>query len=221
MHKSQAVKTNGTKLGKVLIKSIKEAKEGKSTVVYDGKWHVGEKEFDNPKDYIAYIRKQEKEKLNRMSPKKRKELKEKEKKKLARMKAQDKKREEKWAKQRAKRGFSDNWCWSIDYTLLKLIPDMVEQMGKNKNGWQPLLGYKMVNKKLVKTKEQITYKQEQEVLAYLVKGFRKLYSYLNMDDLDYKKHYTARDYRERDKKISKLHEEIFTLFKDIFYKLWD
>ena len=80
MHISQAVKMKGTKLGKALVKSIKEAKEGKATVVYDGKWHVGEKEFDNPKDYIAYIRKQEKEKLNRMSPKKRKELKEKEKK---------------------------------------------------------------------------------------------------------------------------------------------
>lgn len=234
-----------SKLGKQLIKGLKEVKEGKTSLLYDGKWHSDGLEFDTFDEYSDYNRKKEKERLKKMSPEKRKALKEKEKKELAKRKAEDKKREEKWAKQRAKRGFSDDWCWSIDFTLLKLIPDMLEHMTKNMHGWQPYLGYKYDKKlkkvvklkpvktidkysgKTVKRVPEITFKEEQEVLKYLIKGFRQLYTYLDREDMDYKKleKLNKKEYHkfyiERQKKIDELHKEIFGIFSEIFYHLWD
>ena len=236
MHKSQVIKTKGTKLEKKLEKSLKEAKEGKTNLLYDGKWHDGDMEFDDLEEMMENWRKKEKEKFKKMSPEERKTFKEKKKKKLDKMKAENKKNEEKWAKQRAKRGFSDADCWSMDYTLLKLIPDMLDHLAEYTIGWQPQLGYKIKNNKLVKLKKikvkdkrtgrtynkypDITFEDQIKVLKYLSKGFRQLYAYLNMDDMDHKKDYTIAEYEARDKKIDALHEETFNLFKDIFYSLW-
>ena len=230
-------KSKSTKLGKTLIKGLKEVKEGKTNLLYDGKWHKDGKEFDTFDEYMDYNKKQEKEKMKKLTPEQKKKIKDKEKAQIAKRKAEDKKREEKWAKQRATRGFSDDMVWSIDYTLLTLIPDMLEHLIKNMHGWQPYLGYKIEKGKLIKLKKvktkdkymgkmvsrypEITYKEHKEVLKYLAKGFKQLYSYLNMEDLDYKKNYTHKDYIERDKKIWKLHKEIFSLFENIFYNLWD
>ena len=228
-----------SKLGKQLIKGLKEVKEGRTELLYDGKWHCDGLEFDTFDEYCDYNRKKEKEKLKKMSPEKRKALKEKEKKELAKMKAKDKKNEEKWAKQRAKRGYADCDCWSLDYFYLDLFSKTLDHLIENQHGWQPYLGYKIEKGKLVKLKKvktkdeytgktsmiypKITFKEHQEVLKYLSKGFKQLYSYLNMDDLDYKKNYDRKFYKERNEKIWKLHKEIFGLFSDpqVFYSLWD
>ena len=122
---------------------------------------------------------------------------------------------------------------------------MLEQMMKNMHGWQPYLGYKydkklkkVVKLKKVKVKDkytgkmqlqypEITFKEEQEVLKYLVKGFRQLHKYLDKEDIDYKKFEKLdkkefhKFYKEREKKIDELHKEIFSVFTDIFYSLWD
>ena len=234
-----------SKLGKQLIKGLKEVKEGRTELLYDGKWHCDGLEFNTFDEYSDYNRKKKTEKLKKMNPEKRKALKEKEKKEIAKRKAEDKKREEKWAKQRAKRGFSDDMVWAIDYTLLRLIPDMLEQLVKNMHGWQPQLGYKIEKGKLIKLKKvkmehpyskkmvmmypEITFEDEQKVLKYLIKGFRQLYVYLDSEDMDYKKlkKLDKKEYHkfyiERQKKINELHKEIFGLFSDpqVFYSLWD
>ena len=75
MNKSQVIKTKGTKLGKKLEKSLKEAKEGKTNLLYDGKWHDGDMEFDDLEEMMENWRKKEKEKLKKMSPEKRKAFK--------------------------------------------------------------------------------------------------------------------------------------------------
>lgn len=230
-------KAKNTKLGKSLIKGLKEAKESKTNLLYDGKWHKDGKEFNTFDEYIEYCHKQEKEKMKKLTPEQRKKIKDKEKAQIAKRKVQDKKNEEKWAKQRAKRNFSDSDCWSLDYFYLELFNKTIEHLIKNMHGWQPYLGYKIEKGKLIKLKKvktkdkytgktvsrypEITYKEYKEVLKYLAKGFRQLYSYLNMEDLDYKKNYTHKDYVERDKKIWNLHCEIFNLFRDCFYSLWD
>lgn len=46
--------------------------------------------------------------------------------------------ERKMAKQRAKRKYSDDMCWGIDYTLLEILPPMIEQMRKAKHGYPEL-----------------------------------------------------------------------------------
>lgn len=234
-----------SKLGKQLIKGLKEVKEGRTELLYDGKGHCDGLVFDTFDEYSDYNRKKEKEKLKKMSPEKRKALKEKEKKELAKRKAEDKKREEKWAKQRAKRGFADCDCWSLDYFYLDLFSKTLDHFIKNMHGWQPYLGYKIEKGKLVKLKKvktkneytgktlmlypKITFKEHQEVLKYLSKGFKQLYTYLCSDDIDYdklnklpKKEW-RKFYNDRQKKIDILHKEIFRLFSDpqIFYSLWD
>ena len=99
--------------------------------------------------------------------------------KKTKLRTKDKRLEAKWANQRKKKGFADVDVWSIDYWFLRTVPNMIDELIKIKHGWQPKLGYKIENKKLVKTKDNITYKQETQVLKYLSNGFRKLYSYFH------------------------------------------
>ena len=75
---------------------------------------------------------------------------------------------------------------------------MLDHLIENMHGYNPYLGYKVVNKKIVKCKkgEKITFKQEKEVLKYISNGFKQLYVYANMDDL-HDKNYTRKDYRDR------------------------
>lgn len=51
------------------------------------------------------------------------------------MRFADWKFERKMRKQRAKRKYSDDMCWSIDYTLLEILPKMIETMRKQKHGY--------------------------------------------------------------------------------------
>ena len=101
---------------------------------------------------------------------------------------------------------------------------MLNHLIENMHGYNPHLGYKVVNKKIVKCKkdEEITFKQEKEVLKYISNGLKQLYVYANMDDLQ-DENYTRQDYRDRNKKFMVLHKEIFSLFTDsnVFYSLWD
>lgn len=46
--------------------------------------------------------------------------------------------EERMAKQRAKRGYSDRDTWSIDYWFCKTISPMLKQLAKKKHGFQTL-----------------------------------------------------------------------------------
>ena len=226
-----------SKLGKQLIKGLKEVKEGRTELLYDGKWHCDGLEFDTFDEYSDYNRKKEKERLKKMSPEKRKALKEKEKKEIAKRKAEDKKREEKWSKQRAKRGYADCDLWSWDMWLLDIGSKMLTHLTEIKHGWQPYLGKKKKKGKLVKLKKvktkdkytgktvlhypEITAKDEKNVILYLASNMKKLYSYINMDDLDYKKNYTRQDYLNREKEINKIKKETFMLWEDILFDLWD
>ena len=221
-----------------LIKKIrlKDMKGGKTELLYDGKWHKDDKTFDDLDNYLKYCKKLKEEKLKKMTPQKREALKEKEKREQLKQKLEEIKRKEKFAKQRSQKGYADCDVWSIDYWFLDIIPKLIDELIKNQNGFQPYLGYKIEKGKLVKLKKiktkdkysgktlmlypEITFKEHQEVLKYLSKGFKQLYAYLNMDDLDYKKNYNHKDYKERNKKIKDLHNETFNLFRDIFYSLW-
>lgn len=56
----------------------------------------------------------------------------------------DLKTQHKFKKQRAKRKFSDDMCYSVYDTLLELLPKMIETMRKYKNGY-PELDFKEVD----------------------------------------------------------------------------
>ena len=45
-----------SKLGKQLIKSLKEVKEGRTELLYDGKWHCDGLEFDTFEEYLDVLK---------------------------------------------------------------------------------------------------------------------------------------------------------------------
>lgn len=207
-----------SKMGKKLIKGLKDIKEGKTTLLCDSKyWYLDGVAYDSIEKWLKAVENKRKIERKKMTP----EQKKKEKERLAKEKLKDKKREEKWANQRKKKGYSDCDLWNVDLWFLDIFPKMLDELIEIRHGWQPRLGYKIENKKLVKTKEDITPKQEKEVLKYLSNGFKMLNVYQNMEDLDYKQNYIRKFYKERAKKIEALHKQTFDLFRDIFYNLWD
>ena len=125
----------------------------------------------------------------------------------------------KWFLQRGMRGYDDTACWSIDYWFLEHIIKILKQFNRNKMGWQPWLGYKVVDGEFVAIdeEEEITFEQSNEVYELLLKNFEKLYDMLE-NDYEY---YEKLGYEKFVKVRNELHEKTFKVFSDIFYTLWD
>ena len=53
--------------------------------------------------------------------------------------------ERKMKKQRAKRKYSDDMCWDLQYTLLQILPQMIETLRKAKHGYPAQLNFEEIN----------------------------------------------------------------------------
>lgn len=126
-------------------------------------------------------------------------------------------REIKYAFQRMKKGYCDRDLWSIDYWFLEQIPKMLKQFNKNRMGHQPKLGYKVVNNDIIETKEDITDKDEENVINWLIINMEKLYDMLENDYA----YWSEMSYEDFEKTRTELHDKVFKVFADIFYSLWD
>ena len=116
-----------------------------------------------------------------------------------------------------------------------VVPKMIEQLIKNKHGWQPQLGYKIEKGKLVKLKKvkmehphskkmvmmypDITFEDEQKVLKYLADKIKKIVELDSYDALP--KKFTAKDVIKNQKELMKTKDEALKLFSDIFFSLGD
>ena len=204
-----------------LEKSVEKAiKEPGQILFKDNYWYAdNDHKFKTFEEMLEYKDKQRKEEIKKMSPEKRKALQEKDKKERAKIKADQKKLEEKWKDQRYKRGFADVDVWSIDHWFLTIMPLMLKELVKNKHGYQPKLGYKIENKKLVKTNKEITEKDEKAVFLYLADKMVELKDLCSFEDMP--NNPTKAYYKEHDKKVKSIKKEVFSLFSDVFFDLWD
>ena len=98
---------------------------------------------------------------------------------------------------------------------MDIFPDMLKQLIDNKHGWNPKLGYKVVDGKLVKLpeNEEITADDEEAVLCYLYFKFLELRDFedkaFDLNNMNYFEEY------------NKLKNETLDLFKELFFNLWD
>ena len=76
---------------------------------------------------------------------------------------------ERMAKQRAKRGFSDEDVWSIDYWFCETISPMLKQLAKKPHGFQTLdeNGDFIYKEKLTEEESDMYYKRWQDTILHL------------------------------------------------------
>lgn len=223
--KIKKLNTKSTKMGKELIKSLNEAvkdvKASKPAVVKNcskGKFISGEKSYNTVEEMLADWKKEERARWNKLTPAQKAKEKARNKVKIEREKIQEQKREEKYAKQRASKGYCDRDVWSIDWWMHDLMPKMLRELANNMHGWQPRLGYTYCSKtkSIIKTKKEITFKEHQKVILKLADMIDKM---IIEDATD--KNWNNRKLGYLGGYNEKLKDKAMKIFSDILFSLWD
>jgi hypothetical protein len=103
----------------------------------------------------------------------------------------------KWFVQRGWRGYSDRDTWSIDWFLMRILPNMIDELRKNTHGC-PV---------------DLTPEKWDEILATIATGFR---ANMRLMDLDYDPENPIQK-----KCLTEQSDKAFRLFVRHFHSLWD
>lgn len=142
------------------------------------------------------------------------------------------KQEPKYVKQRGKRGFADCDCWSTDFYLSQIIPQMIKKIKDNKQGLPCSLFPNALN---ITEKQEIIAQKKWDIILDNI-----IYTFITAQDIIDSnlfycpiKHYNNKKYKELRKRFSKLkhirimsyqeckcYEKGWELFQEYFFSLW-